>query len=256
VSEPRNTSDPEKPDLRAEMERISAEFRAAREAGERVRLAKPTSNLFRQRKGFSGRMINVGAFDRVLEVNADEGYADVCGMTPYDAVVDETLKVGRMPAVVPELKSITVGGAVTGGGIESSSFRYGFVHETVLEMDVLTASGEVLCCRPDNEHAELFYGFANSYGTLGYALRLRIQVVPTKPFVRLRHEGFEDGEAYFAAMEGICRSSRGGAEGPAFVDGTVFREGEYYRTLGEGSESGDVASDYSFMRPYYRSIRE
>ena len=94
-------------------------------------------------------------------------------MTTYEHLVDATLAHGLMPLVVPQLKTITLGGAVTGLGIESTSFRHGLPHESVREMDVLTADGEVITVTPDGEHADLFRGFPNSYGTLGYALRLR-----------------------------------------------------------------------------------
>ena len=57
---------------------------------------------------------------------------------------DATLAHGAMPAVVPQLKSITLGGAVAGVGIEASSFRRGLVHETIVAMDVLTGSGEIV----------------------------------------------------------------------------------------------------------------
>ena len=85
-----------------------------------------------------------------------------------------------MPLVVPQLKTITLGGAVTGLGIESTSFRHGLPHESVLEMDVLTADGEVVTATPDGEHADLYRGFPNSYGTLGYALRLVIELQPVR----------------------------------------------------------------------------
>ena len=76
-------------------------------------------------------------------------------MVTYEALVDASVRQGLMPAVVPQLKSITIGGAVGGIGIESSSFRYGLPHETVLEMDVLLGSGEVICCTPNNEYRDL-----------------------------------------------------------------------------------------------------
>ena len=57
-----------------------------------------------------------------------------------------------MPAVVPQLKTITLGGAVAGVGIESSSHRYGLVHDTMLELDVLLGDGRVVTCTADNEH--------------------------------------------------------------------------------------------------------
>lgn len=231
-------------------------FREARAAGQRVRLGKRTSNLFRQRRPDDSRTLDVDGFNTVIAVDPAARTADVGGMTPYDAVVAATLRQGLMPAVVPELKSITVGGAVTGGGIESSSFRFGFVHETVREMEILTASGEVVLCRPDNENSDLFFGFANSYGTLGYALRLRIELVPVGPYVRLSHQRYETPEAYFEAMASTCREERARGGDASFVDGVVFREGEMYRTLGRSCETADSVSNYRFMHPYYRSIRE
>ena len=62
----------------------------------------------------------------------------------YEDLVAATLPVGLSPLVVPQLKTITLGGAVTGLGIESASFRNGLPHESVLEMDVLTGGGEVV----------------------------------------------------------------------------------------------------------------
>ena len=58
-------------------------------------------------------------------------------MTTYEALAAATLPHGLMPLVVPQLKTITLGGAVAGLGIESTSFRHGLPHESVREMDVL-----------------------------------------------------------------------------------------------------------------------
>ena len=99
-------------------------------------------------------------------------------MIPYAALADATLAQGAMPAVVPQLKSITLGGAVAGVGIEASSFRHGLVHDTVTALDVLTADGRIVHCTPDNEHRDLFFGFPNSYGTLGYALAVTARARP------------------------------------------------------------------------------
>ena len=52
-------------------------------------------------------------------------------MTTYEDLVDATLAHGLMPLVVPQLKTITLGGAVAGLGIESTSFRHGLPHESV-----------------------------------------------------------------------------------------------------------------------------
>ena len=93
-------------------------------------------------------------------------------MTTYEALVDATLAHGVMPAVVPQLKSITLGGAVAGVGIEATSFRHGLVHDTIARARrAAPATAASSPARRDNEHRDLFFGFPNSYGTLGYALR-------------------------------------------------------------------------------------
>jgi FAD/FMN-containing dehydrogenase len=154
-----------------------------------------------------------------------------------------------MPCVVPQLKSITIGGAVAGVGIEASSFKYGLVHETVLELEVLAGDGSVVVARPDNEHRELFYGFPNSYGTLGYALRVKARTAPVQPFVRLEHVHHGDPEAFFGNLAAACAS-------PAdFVEGVVFGPAEMVTTVGRFVEDAPYASDYTFERIYYRSLR-
>jgi len=171
-------------------------------------------------------------------------------MAPFEEIVASTLAAGVMPAVVPQLKTITLGGAAAGVGIEASSFRHGLVHESLLEMDILTGDGRVVTCTPQNEHRHLFFGFPNSYGTLGYALRLRARTTPVKPFVELRHSRFVDPQEFFAALEETC------AQPVDFVDGVVFAPGDLVLTTGQFVESAPCTSDYTYENIFYRSLRE
>lgn len=191
------------------------------------------------------------AFRDVLEVNAAAGWADAEGMVSYEDLVRGCLAHGVMPAVVPQLKTITLGGAVAGVGIESSSHRHGLVHDTVLELEVLLGDGSLVRATPDNEHADLFYGFANSYGTLGYALRVKAKAVPVQPYVHLSHQQYADPTHFFAALGERLRA--GDAD---FVDGTVFLPQKMFLTLGRFAAAAPYTSDYSFERIYYRSIAE
>ncbi len=125
---------------------LTAQYAAMRE-GAPVRLAKKTSNLFRFRAEQSGGL-EVGRFDRVLSVDPVGRTAQVQGMTTYENLVDATLAHGLMPLVVPQLKTITIGGAVAGLGIESTSFRNGLPHESVRELEILTGDGEVVIAKP------------------------------------------------------------------------------------------------------------
>lgn len=246
--------------------RARASYDAAREQllrdyaaippGQPVRLAKRTSNLFRPRGATGTPGLDVSALDGVIAVDPVARTADVQGMTTYEHLVDATLAHGLMPFVVPQLKTITLGGAVTGLGIESSSFRNGLPHESVREIEVLTGAGEVVVARPDGPHADLFRAFPNSYGSLGYALRLLIDLEPVHPFVRLRHVRFGDLAALTDAIAEIVGSREYDGEPVDFLDGTVFTADESYLTLGSWADVAPYTSDYTGRQIYYRSIRQ
>jgi FAD/FMN-containing dehydrogenase len=229
---------------------------AARPAGAPIRLAKPTSNLFRFREPPGRAGIDVHAFTSVLDVDPVARTADVGGMTTYEDLVDATLPHGLIPHVVPQLKTITLGGAVAGLGIESTSFRNGMPHESVLDMDILTPGGDVVLATPENEHADLFRGFPNSYGTLGYALRLRIELEPVTSFVRLRHVRFTNAAACAAAIEEICANRTYRDEKVDFLDGVMFSRTDMYLTLGSYTDTAPRLSDYTGQQIFYRSIRD
>ncbi len=237
---------------------LTASYAAIPE-GTPVRLAKRTSNLFRPRTQQATAGLDVSGLDGVLSVDPVARTADVQGMCTYERLVAECLRHGLMPKVVPQLKTITLGGAVTGLGIESSSFRNGLPHESVLEMDVLTGAGQLLTVSP-SQHPDLFYGFPNSYGSLGYAVRLLIELDPVRPFVALRHVRFADLDALAAAI-GQITEQRGWAGEPVdFLDGVMFGVEEAYLCLGRWvdspAEAGmDAVSDYTGQQIFYRSIR-
>jgi FAD/FMN-containing dehydrogenase len=240
----------------ARSEEVRRRYVEAAGAGAPVRLAKPTSsNLFRGRRRNAAPGLDVRDLAGVLAVDPARRKADVQGMTTYEQLVDATLAHGLMPLVVPQLKTITLGGAVSGLGIESTSFRNGLPHESVTELEILTGDGRLVLARPDNEHRDLFHGFPNSYGTLGYALRLEIELEPVRPYVRLRHLPFTDAGACFAALAEICARRAHDGEAVDFLDGVVFGRGELFLTLGTFVDEAPAASDYTGMEVYYRSIQ-
>jgi FAD/FMN-containing dehydrogenase len=147
-------------------ERRCRTLQAALAQAERVGLGKATSNLFRDRAAVARHRLDVRGFDHVLAVDARSGWVDAEGMVPYDVLVAACLAQGVMPAVVPQLKSITIGGAAAGVGIEATSFKYGLVHETLQELEILLPAGEVNW--PDDlpRFAELFQqGFIYDWNT-------------------------------------------------------------------------------------------
>ncbi len=229
---------------------------AAIAPGEPVRLAKRTSNLFRPRSTTDAPGLDVSGLDGVIAVDGTTSTADVQGMCTYETLVDELLPLGYIPQVVPQLRSITLGGAVTGLGIESTSFRSGLPHESVTEMDVLTGGGEIVMATPDGEHSDLFDAFPNSYGSLGYATRLRIKLLRVPGFVTLRHVRFDDATSAAKAITDVVEAAAWEGERVDAVDGTSYSPGEIYLTLARFTDDADDTSDYAGQQIYFRSIQQ
>src|SRR6185436_19303133 len=127
----------------------------------------------------------VSDLDEILEIDAEQLTCTAESGVTFTDLVQATLRFGLVPIIVPELKTITIGGAVAGCSLESMSFKHGVFHDTCLEYEVVTARGDVLVARPDNENSLLFQMLQGTFGTLGILTRLSFRLVPSKPFVKV-----------------------------------------------------------------------
>jgi FAD/FMN-containing dehydrogenase len=190
-----------------------------------IRMYKATaSNTFRphqiKSRESSQSRLDLSGFCHVLEVNVDELWCDIEAMATFETFVSAALSKGVAPLVVPELRTITVGGAIVGLGIESGSFRHGWFHEGLLEADMLLPSGEVVTISPKGEYAELFSTVPNSLGSFGYLLRLRMRVQKATEWVRLEKVWHSTPEELVA---GLAKASEATA-GNDFVDGVALSD--------------------------------
>lgn len=217
-----------------------------------VRLAKATvSNLFRyQPRARPARQLSLGHFNQVIGIDAAARTLETEGLATFETIVSHCLPRGFLPPVTPELKHITIGGATVGIGIESTGFRHGFVHDALIEADVLLPGGEIVTCRADNEHADLFGALPNSYGTLGYILRARLALQPARPFVVMDIERFDAPAAFLEAMQGATRR-----DDVDFVEGLFFEDRRFYLMTGHFADAVPRADDILREHVFYRLVQ-
>jgi delta24-sterol reductase len=84
------------------------------------------------------------------------------------------------------MDDLTVGGLYMGVGIETSSHKYGLFNDTVLEAEVCLADGTVLTCSK-TQNRDLFDALPWSYGTLGFLMSVKIQIIPCSRYVRVEY---------------------------------------------------------------------
>jgi FAD/FMN-containing dehydrogenase len=237
------------------VERIAAQLRA-HEAGKPVSLRKkaPPHQVPKGRdlRRYDDK-IDVSDLTQILEIDPITRTCTAESGVAFDDLVAATLEHGLVPIVVPELATITIGGAVAGCSIESMSYRYGGFHDTCFEYEVVTATGEVLTCRPDNERALVFQMMHGAFGTLGILTKLKFRLVPAKRHVRVDYEHHTTLADYLASIR-----RHTSAEDVDFMDGLVHAPDHLVLSVGRFVDADDVpyTSRYDWTKVYYQSTRK
>jgi len=195
--------------------------------------------------------IDVSELTEILEIDPARRICVAESGVTFIDLVRETMKHGLVPIVVPELTTITIGGAISGCSIESMSFVRGGFHDTCREYEVITATGKVLTCTPTNEHRLVFEMIHNSFGTLGILSKLTFELVPAKPFVHVTYETYDTLEDYRAA---IWRHFE--LRDADFMDGIIHARDCYVLSMGRFVDKAPYTSRYDWVKVYYQSTRK
>ena len=194
------------------------------------------------------RKISIFELSQVLEVDRQDRFCVAEPGVTFDALVRETLKYDLVPLIVPELKTITVGGAVAGGAVESMSFRHGTFHDSCLEYELVTGAGQVITCSPWKD-PEIFGMVHSSFGTLGVLTRLKFRLLPAAPFVRVDYVHFPSLDATMEAVQEHFKS-----RDVDFMDGVIHSPRDFVLCLGRFA--AEAPYTHTYLRDiYYQSTR-
>lgn len=199
-------------------------------------------------KTYYDEKIDLSSLNEILEIDEiNMTCIAEPGITFVD-LVTETLKHGLVPFTVPELKTITIGGAVSGASLESMSYKYGGFHDSCLEYEVITAKGEVLICTPDNENKLIFQMVHGTFGTLGIITKIKFKLTKAKKFVQVNYEEYKDLDSYTkATWEHYIKKDYD------FMDGIIHSSNKYILSMGNFVDEAPYNNRYDWMKIYYIS---
>lgn len=92
--------------------------------------------------------IDISDLNNILEINIREKYVVLEPNVAMDDLVKNTLLHNLIPPVVPEFPGITIGGAINGASLESSSFKFGQVNDSCVEYEVILGNGDIITINP------------------------------------------------------------------------------------------------------------
>ncbi len=173
-------------DHKQKLGKIAGQMVSAAREHRKLRIFHGFSHTTRELNYQENEVIDISALNNILEINVEGKYALVEPNVTMQVLVEKTMDKGLVPLVVPELPKITLGGSVQGGAGESSSFKYGGVHNICDEYEIVLGNGEIVTASKD-VNPDLFWGLPCSYGSLGITTLVKIRLTEAKKFVKLSY---------------------------------------------------------------------
>lgn len=161
----------------------------------KISLQRDSSCCFRDKYKETTSQIVLNNFNRIIDVNLTEKYVVAEPNVSMEQITDHLLNLKDGPymlPVTPEFKHITIGGAVNGLGIESSSCKYGLFEKIIFKYEIVLTDGKIVEATPDNEYKDLFYAISGSYGTIGILTKIYLKIIPTELYVKVNYTVYEN----------------------------------------------------------------
>lgn len=163
-----------------------------REKGHQIKILRnkrnSPSNSIRRYKQNDPYFVNLGIGNQILSIDTSSKTVKCEPCVTMEQLIDELAPYHLLPAVVPEFKSLTVGGVLAGAGLESSSLHYGQFSDLLIEATYILSNGQIISCTP-TKHSDLFYGALGSCGTFGLLVHATLTLIDAKSncFVRCNY---------------------------------------------------------------------
>ncbi|KAJ5075416.1 24-dehydrocholesterol reductase [Anaeramoeba ignava] len=162
--------------------------------------------------------IDISKLDKIISIDIKEKTIIVEPRVTMEKIVRFTKYYNLIPKVIPEFKGITVGGAIQGSGIESSSFKYGLFDRSVIEMECVLGNGDCVNASP-YINSDLFYSISGSHGSFAILTLVKLELVDYYPYVKIRYSKFDTIDHGISALKKVCNDSS-----VDYVDAIVFGE--------------------------------
>lgn len=165
-----------------------------------------------------GIVIDMSSLSDVHRV--EPGHAIVDAGATWRTVLEATLPHGLTPPVLTDFLDLSVGGTLSLGGIGGTSHRHGAQSDNVIELEVVTGTGErVTCSRASN--VELFWAVLAGLGQCAVVTKATVALVPAPAHVRRWIVAYPNTGSLNAAQRTLVEGRRSD-----YVEGLIVQDGE------------------------------
>ncbi|HEY5787605.1 MAG TPA: FAD-binding protein [Microlunatus sp.] len=148
----------------------------------------------------NGLVIDLRGLNRVADLTPDSLLVQAGAL--WRDVAHAALSIGRTFPVFTDYLGTTVGGTLSAGGVGSRTWQLGAQTDHVLELEVVTADGDVKRCSP-YEHRKLFDAARCGLGQFGIITSARLQLAAAPARAHYHKALYDDVETFFTSLNAV-----------------------------------------------------
>ncbi|MDB9320151.1 FAD-binding protein [Nodularia spumigena] len=130
-----------------------------------------------------GILLDMRNLNQIDEFKPNELWFQADPGVTWKQVVDTAIPHGVIPPVLTNNFEVTLGGTLSAAGLGLSSFRYGSQADNCLGLEVVTGTGDIVWCTPE-ENSELFNHVLCGYGQFGIITKVKNRLRRYRPYTR------------------------------------------------------------------------
>ena len=229
---------------------IQVEVKRARQEGKMMCTARaPWKTMSLRKVTYKDDYARISVnLKNILKLDPEKRTVRVEPMVTMGDITHYLIPRGYALAVQVEMDDLTMGGLCMGLGIETSSHKYGFLFETVVAYEIVTAEGELVRAT-QSENADLFYALPMSHGTLGFLVAVELAIVPVKKYMKVEYFPFRDLLTMSRKMEELANSE----DPPSFLEGLIFSSNTGVMMVGEFADKPVKGNRTNAINRFYKT---
>lgn len=165
-------------------------------------------------RSLSGQSLNQGGIlldmrnlNQIDDFRPDELWFQGDPGVSWKQVIDTAIPDGVIPPVLTNNFEVTLGGTLSAAGLGLSSFRYGSQADNCLALEVVTGTGDIIWCTPE-ENSELFYHVLCGYGQFGIITKVKNRLRKYRPYTRSYFLCYDDLDKLLHDARGLVTEGR------------------------------------------------
>jgi cytokinin dehydrogenase len=153
-----------------------------------------------------GLIIDMSTLD-AIEVDAADATVSAQAGAVWSAVLRATLADGLTPPVFTDYIELSVGGTLVVGGLGGATHHHGAQVDTVVDLDVVTGTGELVTCSA-SRNADLFRAVLAGLGQVGCVIRATLRLERAPASARQYTLTYPSAAALAVAQRKVVRDGR------------------------------------------------